>query len=63
MTKSDCKMIAYVYAMSSGCAIGEPKSKCAYYGDGTCGSATCESCARRKQINTCPKLRERENND
>jgi len=58
MTKADCKMIACVYAMSSGCAIGEPKSKCAYYGDGTCRCAICRCCARENQKDTCPKLKE-----
>ena len=48
MTKKDCKWIACVYAMSDGCSIGEPKEKCAYYGDGTCENANCRCCAREK---------------
>lgn len=56
MIKLDCKMIACVYAMSSGCSIGEPKETCAYYGGGTCKSATCSCCARENQETICQKL-------
>lgn len=50
-------MIACVYAIHSGCAIGESKESCAYYGDGSCKNATCECCARKNQEDVCPKLK------
>jgi hypothetical protein len=47
MTKKDCKWIACVYAMASGCSIGNPKETCAYYGDGSCMKADCRCCSRK----------------
>lgn len=57
MNKLDCKMIACVYAIYNGCAIGESKEGCAYNGNGSCKNATCECCAREGQEGICPKLK------
>ena len=56
MTKNDCKWIACVYALKDGCSIGEPREKCAYYGDGTCSSAVCKYCGH-ENTNVCEEER------
>ena len=47
MTKKDCKWIACVYALISGCSIELPPEHCVYRGDGTCECANCRDCARQ----------------